>query len=70
MQTERRLFLTFHRQVFCEVDKFVDLTMEDIRKIEDETKKALDEVRMTFVKLETIWLLKVVKGIFVREHRV
>ena len=30
--------------------------MDDIRKIEDETKKALDEVRMAFVILATIWL--------------
>ncbi|CAB4064860.1 Cytoplasmic phosphatidylinositol transfer protein 1,Phosphatidylinositol transfer protein 4,Phosphatidylinositol transfer protein beta isoform,Phosphatidylinositol transfer protein 2,Phosphatidylinositol transfer protein 1,Phosphatidylinositol transfer protein 5,Phosphatidylinositol transfer protein alpha isoform [Lepeophtheirus salmonis] len=35
-QTERRLFLNFHRQVFCWTDKWHGLTMEDIRAIEDK----------------------------------
>lgn len=40
---EHRLFTTFHRQVFCLIDKWHGLTMEDIRAIEDATKKELDE---------------------------
>ncbi|XP_072043792.1 phosphatidylinositol transfer protein beta isoform-like [Amphiura filiformis] len=43
MKTERRLFLNFHRQVFCWIDRYIDLNMEDIRRIEDQTKKELDE---------------------------
>ncbi|OWK14628.1 PITPNA, partial [Cervus elaphus hippelaphus] len=39
---ERRLFTNFHRQLFCWLDKWVDLTMDDIRRMEDETKRQLD----------------------------
>ncbi|XP_006891153.1 PREDICTED: phosphatidylinositol transfer protein alpha isoform [Elephantulus edwardii] len=40
---EKRLFTNFHRQLFCWLDKWVDLTMDDIRRMEEETKKQLDE---------------------------
>jgi len=40
--TERRIFLNFHRQVFCWTDKWHGMTMEDIRALEDKTKKELD----------------------------
>ncbi|KAG8520117.1 Phosphatidylinositol transfer protein alpha isoform, partial [Galemys pyrenaicus] len=40
---ERRLFTNFHRQLFCWLDKWVDLTMDDIRRMEEETKRQLDE---------------------------
>uniref|UniRef100_A0A2K6UA92 Phosphatidylinositol transfer protein alpha isoform n=1 Tax=Saimiri boliviensis boliviensis TaxID=39432 RepID=A0A2K6UA92_SAIBB len=42
---ERRLFTNFHRQLFCWLDKWVDLTMDDIRRMEEETKRQLDEMR-------------------------
>ncbi|XP_061684571.1 phosphatidylinositol transfer protein alpha isoform-like [Syngnathoides biaculeatus] len=42
---ERRIFTHFHRQLFCLIDKWIDLSMDDIRKMEDETKKELDEMR-------------------------
>ncbi|TKC47504.1 hypothetical protein EI555_018957, partial [Monodon monoceros] len=42
---EKRLFTNFHRQLFCWLDKWVDLTMDDIRRMEEETKRQLDEVR-------------------------
>uniref|UniRef100_F7DM80 Phosphatidylinositol transfer protein alpha isoform n=1 Tax=Xenopus tropicalis TaxID=8364 RepID=F7DM80_XENTR len=42
---EKRLFTNFHRQLFCWLDRWVELTMEDIRRMEDETKKQLDEMR-------------------------
>ncbi|MGH0122566.1 UNVERIFIED_CONTAM: hypothetical protein FKN15_033657 [Acipenser sinensis] len=45
-QQERRLFTNFHRQLFCWIDKWIELTMEDIRRMEDETKKELDEMRV------------------------
>ncbi|XP_033115448.1 phosphatidylinositol transfer protein alpha isoform-like isoform X1 [Anneissia japonica] len=45
MKSERRLFTVFHRQLFCWIDQWYGLTMEDIRRIEDETKKELDKQR-------------------------
>ncbi|XP_042193699.1 phosphatidylinositol transfer protein beta isoform [Callorhinchus milii] len=42
---ERRIFTNFHRQLFCWIDRWVDLTMDDIRRMEDETKRELDELR-------------------------
>ncbi|XP_061403135.1 phosphatidylinositol transfer protein beta isoform-like [Lethenteron reissneri] len=42
---ERRIFTNFHRQLFCWLDRWVELTMEDIRRMEDETQKELDEIR-------------------------
>ncbi|KAG5681236.1 hypothetical protein PVAND_010688 [Polypedilum vanderplanki] len=44
-KSERRLFTTFHRQVFCWIDKWHGLTMEDIRALEDKTKDELDKQR-------------------------
>lgn len=43
-QTERRIFLNFHRQVFCWLDRWHGLTIQDIRDLEEKTKKELDEV--------------------------
>lgn len=45
--SQRRLFTNFHRQVFCWLDKWHGLTMEDIRAIEEKTKKDLEEARQT-----------------------
>ncbi len=45
METERRLFTNFHRQVFCSIDRWIDLDMEGIRKLEDKTQKDLDNQR-------------------------
>ncbi|XP_055355627.1 phosphatidylinositol transfer protein alpha isoform-like [Paramacrobiotus metropolitanus] len=44
-KAERKLFLNFHRQVFCWMDQWYGLTMDDIRRIEDETKADLDRQR-------------------------
>uniref|UniRef100_A0A3B4YCX6 Phosphatidylinositol transfer protein alpha isoform n=1 Tax=Seriola lalandi dorsalis TaxID=1841481 RepID=A0A3B4YCX6_SERLL len=41
---EKRLFTNFHRQLFCWIDKWIELNMEDIRRMEEETRKELDEV--------------------------
>jgi len=43
MKFERDLFFNFHRQVYCWLDEWFGMTMEDIRKIEDKTKQDLDE---------------------------
>uniref|UniRef100_A0A3Q4B458 Phosphatidylinositol transfer protein beta isoform n=1 Tax=Mola mola TaxID=94237 RepID=A0A3Q4B458_MOLML len=42
---EKRIFTNFHRQLFCWIDRWVSLTMEDIRRMEDETQKELEEMR-------------------------
>ncbi|NXR37319.1 PIPNB protein, partial [Zosterops hypoxanthus] len=42
---EKRIFTNFHRQLFCWIDKWIELTMEDIRRMEDETQKELEAVR-------------------------
>uniref|UniRef100_A0A8C1VEV5 Phosphatidylinositol transfer protein alpha isoform n=1 Tax=Cyprinus carpio TaxID=7962 RepID=A0A8C1VEV5_CYPCA len=41
---EKRLFTSFHRQLFCWLDRWIHLTMEDIRRMEEETQKELDNV--------------------------
>lgn len=46
LQQEKRIFTNFHRQVFCWLDKYHGFTMDDIRRIEEQTKKELDEVRL------------------------
>lgn len=40
-----RLLTNFHRQLFCWLDKWHGMTMQDIREIEDKTKDELDEKR-------------------------
>ncbi|CAH8515971.1 unnamed protein product [Schistosoma turkestanicum] len=43
---ERRIFLNFNRQVFCWLDKWHGLSMDDIRAIENKTKEELDQQRL------------------------
>ncbi|XP_005990306.2 phosphatidylinositol transfer protein beta isoform [Latimeria chalumnae] len=42
---EKRIFTNFHRQLFCWIDKWIEFTMEDIRRMEDETQRELEEMR-------------------------
>uniref|UniRef100_A0A7E4V263 Phosphatidylinositol transfer protein n=1 Tax=Panagrellus redivivus TaxID=6233 RepID=A0A7E4V263_PANRE len=42
-----RLFSKFHREVFCWMDNWINLTMEDIRAIEEKAQRELDEARKT-----------------------
>ncbi|XP_015276757.1 PREDICTED: phosphatidylinositol transfer protein beta isoform [Gekko japonicus] len=42
---EKRIFTNFHRQLFCWIDKWIDLSMEDIRLMEDETQRELEALR-------------------------
>ncbi|KAM7413651.1 hypothetical protein PAMA_020844 [Pampus argenteus] len=44
-KVEKRVFTHFHRQLFCWIDKWIELSMDDIRRMEEETKKELDEMR-------------------------
>uniref|UniRef100_A0A667ZET5 Phosphatidylinositol transfer protein alpha isoform n=1 Tax=Myripristis murdjan TaxID=586833 RepID=A0A667ZET5_9TELE len=46
-KVERRLFTNFHRQLFCWIDNWIELSMDDIRNLEDKTKEELDEMRKT-----------------------
>lgn len=45
LKQEARLFINFHRQVFCWLDRWHGLTMQDIRALEADTKRLLDEQR-------------------------
>lgn len=45
MKQENRIFQNFHRQVFCWLDRWYGLTMQDIRALEAQTKALLDEQR-------------------------
>ena len=45
MKSVRRLLLNFHRQVFCWLDLWYGMSIEDIRLLEDKTKKDLVEMR-------------------------
>ncbi|XP_022786411.1 phosphatidylinositol transfer protein beta isoform-like [Stylophora pistillata] len=40
-----RLLTNFHRQLFCWLDKWFGMTIEDIRRLEDETKEELVKLR-------------------------
>lgn len=42
-----RLLRNFHRQVFCWIDKWFGMTIQDIRDLEDKTKDDLDAMRKT-----------------------
>ncbi|XP_016295456.1 phosphatidylinositol transfer protein beta isoform isoform X3 [Sinocyclocheilus anshuiensis] len=44
---EKRIFTNFHRQLFCWIDSWVELTMADIRRMEEETQRELEELRKT-----------------------
>lgn len=43
-QTDERIFRVFHRQLFCWIDKWHGMTMEDIRALEAAAQRELDEV--------------------------
>lgn len=42
---EKRLFTNFHRQLFCALDSWHGMTMDQIREMEEKTKAELDELR-------------------------
>ncbi|XP_048045631.1 phosphatidylinositol transfer protein beta isoform isoform X4 [Megalobrama amblycephala] len=50
---EKRIFTNFHRQLFCWIDKWVELNMEDIRRMEEETQKELEEFKKSVSKVES-----------------
>ena len=44
----RGVFLQGHKQVVSWIDEWIDMTLDDIRAYEDETKRIMDEVS-TFI---------------------
>jgi len=46
-RAERRLFTNFHRQVFCWLDRWHGMTLEDIRALEERVREDLDRARPT-----------------------
>lgn len=42
---ERRIFQNFHRQVYCWMDKWHGMTMDDIRRVEDKAQEELNDLR-------------------------
>ncbi|CAN9511142.1 unnamed protein product [Ophioblennius macclurei] len=44
---EKRVFTKFHRQLFCWLDKWIELDMDAIRQLENETKAELDKMIKT-----------------------
>ena len=44
-KSERRLFTNFHRELFCWIDRWHGMTIQDIRDIEEKTKQELDDLR-------------------------
>ena len=47
MHQQRRLFVNFNRQLFCFTDKWHGMTIEDIRRLEEQTKAELERKRLT-----------------------
>ena len=45
MKLMYRIFGIIHREMFCFIDKWIDLTIEDIRKLENKTKFELLELK-------------------------
>lgn len=50
MSQEERLFRHFHRQLFCWMDEWYGLTMQDIRALEAATANELDQERKAGAK--------------------
>jgi len=44
------IFLKFHKQVFCWIDEWCEMTLDDIRKYENEksaeTNKKMEQIKM------------------------
>lgn len=53
-KAERKIFLDFHREVFCWIDKWHGMTIADIRDLEERTRRELDEVSVVLLFLFTL----------------
>ena len=47
MNYEHTLFNKFHRQIYCWMNEWFGMTIDDIRAMEDKTKEDLEEQRKT-----------------------
>ena len=48
IQTKSRQIVNyFYRQLFCWMDHWYGLTMDDIRKLEEKTQKELEDLKLT-----------------------
>jgi len=45
-RNEKRLFEKFHRGMFCSMDEWINLSMEDIRQLEENIKDELETVSL------------------------
>jgi hypothetical protein len=43
-KVEHKLFFSFYRELFCTIDQWHGMTIEQIRHLEEETKAKLDHV--------------------------
>lgn len=48
VNNQKRILITFHRRMFLTIDDWCELTMEDINRLEIQTKKELVEVEIVF----------------------
>ena len=44
-KVQKRFFMNFYREMFCSIDEWYNVTMEEIRAMENEVKNILDEQR-------------------------
>lgn len=72
VKVENRIFNHFHRQLFCWIDRWIDLSMDDIRRMEEETKKELDDVRPCVLPTAPLYALtfRVKLGYYVQNIKV
>ncbi len=53
MEVERSLFLRLHRRMYCSIDDWINLSMEQIRAFEDDTQKELKMLQTSDVEEPT-----------------
>lgn len=49
VNNQKRILITFHRRMFLAIDDWCELTMEDIKRLEIQTKKELVEVEIVLM---------------------
>lgn len=49
VNNQKRILITFHRRMFMTMDDWCELTMQDIKQLEIQTKKELVEVEIELI---------------------
>ena len=49
LNSERRIFTIFHRKIFCWIDQWYGLSLEDVHKLEKRIKEELDQVMQELI---------------------